>query len=171
MWEFVVRFRLPPEGADPKVWLDALFEAGCDDATVGVGKAGAIALDFSRDAPSAEEGVHSAITDVQKAIPGAVLTEISPDLVNLAELADIVGCSRQNVRKYAAGEIKAVAVPFPQPVHTGSPSLWRLAEVLAWLDRNTEIHPNRQIQELARAVSRLNLQVQQQRLQDSIAAE
>lgn len=65
------------EGADPTAWLDALYETGCDDATVGVGKHGSIALDFSREAASAEEAIRSAIGDVQKAIPGAVLTEIS----------------------------------------------------------------------------------------------
>jgi hypothetical protein len=97
MWEFVLKFRLPRDGADPTDWLDALFEAGCDDATVGVGKHGSIALDFSREAPSAEEAIHSAIEDARKAIPSAVLTEISPDLGNLADLADVVGCSRQNL--------------------------------------------------------------------------
>jgi hypothetical protein len=108
MWEFILKFRLPDRAIDPESWLDVLYEAGCDDVTVGTGKAGVIALDFSREASSAEEAVQSAINDVRKAIPGAVLTEIGPDLVNLADLAEVVGCARQNIRKYVAGEIKAL---------------------------------------------------------------
>ncbi|NUB11288.1 DNA-binding protein [Azospirillum brasilense] len=170
MWEFILKFRLPLEGADPTAWLDALYEAGCDDATVGVGKYGSIALDFSREAASAEEAIRSAISDVQKAIPGATLTEISPDLVNLADLAGVVGCSRQNIRKYAAGEIKTVKAPFPEPVYTGTPSLWRLAEILPWLDQNTELHPHRQTLDLARVASKVNLDVQRRRLGESVVA-
>lgn len=171
MWEFVVKFRLPPDGPDPVQWLDALFEAGCDDATAGTGRRGSIALDFSREAPSAVDAVRSAVTDVQKAIPGAILIEVSPDLVNLADLADVLGCSRQNLRKYAAGEIKSVLVPFPEPVYTGSPSLWRLAEVLPWLDRNTDLHPQRQSLDLARVTSQLNLDIQRQRLAASLSTD
>ena len=171
MWQFVVKFRLPAGGEDPSVWLDALFEAGCDDATVGVGSRGNIALDLSRAAPSAEEAVRSAIDAVRKAIPGAVLMEVSPDLVNLADLADVVGCSRQNIRKYAVGEARTVTVPFPDPVFTGNPSLWRLAEVAAWLDRHTDLHPPVSILELSRVTSKANLDVQYRRLQSVICAE
>jgi hypothetical protein len=170
MWEFVLKFRLPPDGPDPTAWLDALYEAGCDDATVGVGRRGSIALDVSREAASAEEAVRSAIGDVQRAIPGATLTEIGPDLVNLADLAEVIGCSRQNIRKYAAGEIKAVEAPFPEPVYTGNPSLWRLAEVLPWFERNTELHPGEGGLELARVVSTMNLALQHRRLDETVAA-
>lgn len=85
MYEFVLKFSLADQEVDSSGYLDALFEAGCDDATVGVGKRGSIALVFSREASSAEEAVRSAILDVQKAIPDAELTEIKPDLVNLAD--------------------------------------------------------------------------------------
>lgn len=172
MWEFVLRFKLPESRGNPEEYLDALFEAGCDDATVGTGKPGAIALDFSREARTAEEAVLSAIENVLVAIPGAQLLEIRPDIVNLADLADIIGCSRQNIRKYAAGEIKAVKMAFPEPVYTGgSINLWRLAEVLPWFDANTEIHPSRQALDLSRITSAKNLEVQQARLRLTAAAE
>lgn len=96
MWDFTLNFRLPPGKGDPTLWLDALFEAGCDDATVGVGRPGAIALDFSREAENAESAVLSAINAVRIAIPGADLTETSPDL------AELVGCSCQNLPRYVA---------------------------------------------------------------------
>ncbi|MBK1839650.1 DNA-binding protein [Azospirillum sp. YIM B02556] len=171
MWEFVLKFRLPLGQEEPTAWLDALFEAGCDDATVGTGRRGSIALDFSREAVSAETAVRSAIADVLKAIPGALLIEIAPDLVNLADLAEIVGCSRQNIRKYAAGEIRAVAAAFPDPVYTGNPSLWRLVEALIWLERNTDIHPDPRSVELARVASEVGADIQHRRLTGLIAAE
>jgi len=165
MWEFVLRFKLPEGKENPEEWLDRLFEAGCDDATVGTGKTGAIALDFSREARTAEEAVLSAIENVLAAIPGAQLLETRPDIVNLADLADIIGCSRQNIRKYAAGEIKTVKMAFPEPVYTGgSISLWRLAEELPWFAANTEIHPPKQVLDLSKITSIKNLEVQRARL-------
>jgi hypothetical protein len=147
--------------------LDALFEAGCDDATIGVGSPGSIALDFAREAASAEEAVRSAIADVRTAIPGAELVEVGPDLVNLADLAEMVGCSRQNVRKYAQGEMRRVRRRFPAPVHTGQHSLYRLAEVLGWFDRETEIHPDRHLVELADVTCAAAVALQAERLRQS----
>lgn len=171
MWEFTLKLRLPADRPEPAAWLDALFEAGCDDATVGVGRNGALALDFSRAADTADTAVRSAIADVRKAIPGAVPTEIAPDLVNLADLADIVGCTRQNIRKYAAGEIKTAPALFPEPVHTGTPSLWRLAEVLPWFERHTELQPPPVLRDLAQATAKANLDIQQRRWREVMAAE
>src|SRR5438552_18241791 len=45
---------------------DALFEAGCDDALLGV-QDGVVFLDFSRRARSAEEAIQSALMDVNRA--------------------------------------------------------------------------------------------------------
>jgi hypothetical protein len=35
----------------------------------------------------------------RKRDPGAELVEASPDFVGLTDVADLVGCSRQNIRK------------------------------------------------------------------------
>src|SRR5690242_12916771 len=100
-YEFILKFALPNPDDDPSNFLDALYEAGCgDDSVIGVGKRGTIALDFTRHGESAEEAVLSAVEAVRKTIRGAVLTEVSPDLVTLAGVADVIGCSRQNIRKY-----------------------------------------------------------------------
>ncbi|MFO1113866.1 MAG: DNA-binding protein [Rhodospirillales bacterium] len=165
-----MKFRLPEGGEGPSDWLDALFEAGCDDATIGIGKRGYIALDFTRGGGSSEHAVRSAIAAVTGAIPGAVLTEVGPDLVSLTDLAEMLECSRQNLRKYAMGEIRGVRAPFPAPVFTGNPSLWRLAEVAAWLDQHTELRLAPPVTEVARIASRLNLDLQNARLREAIAA-
>jgi hypothetical protein len=46
--------------------VDALFEAGCDDATISK-QGDVVFMDFDRSAPSMKEAVISAIADVQKA--------------------------------------------------------------------------------------------------------
>lgn len=51
-YNFILYFQL--ETGSPEDHLDALFEAGCSDATIGTGLPGSIALDFSREAQSAK---------------------------------------------------------------------------------------------------------------------
>jgi len=75
-YEFTLTFSLPE--SDAEQYLDALFEAGCDDALIGIGQAGSIALDFVRDSESASMAVESAIENVKAAIPAAELIEVKP---------------------------------------------------------------------------------------------
>ncbi len=164
-FEFTLIFRLPPTGRDPKQWLDALYEAGCDDATIGVGRPGAIAFHFSREAASSQKAIKSAIQNVKKAILGATLTEIGPDLVNLADISDLLGCTRQNVQKYSRGNIQTVIEQFPDPVVSGPTSLWRLAEVACWFANNTKIKAPPNLMELAQTTSIMNLELQKKRLE------
>jgi hypothetical protein len=124
-YEFTLCYALPDGSARPDDHLDALYEAGCDDAVVGVGAAGTIALMFSRQARSAKQAVRSAMADVLKAIPRIELIEVKPDLVSLAEIAGALGFSRQNLQKYAAGRMRTVKARFPMPVISGPTALWR----------------------------------------------
>jgi hypothetical protein len=93
-----------------------LGEFGCSDALVGVGQPGRIALDFTREGPSAQAAITSALADVKKAIPDGKLVEVSPDLVGLTDVAELVGVTRQNVRKLMLSH----AEDFPAPVRDGS---------------------------------------------------
>lgn len=77
IYDLILTLSLPDPTVDPVHFTDSLFVAGCDDAVVGVGMPGSIALDFARDASTAEDAVISAINTVTKAIPGAHLVEIS----------------------------------------------------------------------------------------------
>jgi len=108
--------------------LDQLYEAGCDDAIIGIGRPGRLSINFTREAKNASEAVLSALNDVKRALPQAKLIEATPDFVGLTDIADILGCSRQNIRnlhiKYQSS--------FPTPVHEGSTTLWHLAKVLPW---------------------------------------
>ena len=159
-YTFVLNFTLPRPDDNPEQFLDALYEAGCDDATVGTGQYGMIGLDFTRAAISAEEAIGSALANVHSAIPGTVLVQAGPDLVGLTEMAVIFGFSRQNMRKYATGR----AGGFPPPVVLGDPSLWHLAEIVAWLKRNTNVRPPDHVLAVSKAAAKLNLEVERKRV-------
>lgn len=152
-YEFTLRFRLADPEQDPRELEDALFDAGCDDATLGVGQRGRLALAFVRNARTARGAMSSAIQAVRKASPGALLVEASPDLVGLTDIAALVGCSRQNMRKLMLHH----AATFPAPVHDGSTALWRLASVLEWLCNVQGQAIDKTLLELARETRSLNL--------------
>src|SRR3546814_18050129 len=98
-YEFILKFRLPDPDVDPGQFVDALAEAGCDDATVGVGQRGRIALDFAREANTATDAIISAIEAVKRAIPGAELVEAGPDFVGLTDVAELVRSEERRVGK------------------------------------------------------------------------
>lgn len=126
---FTLKYQLADHDSDPDALVERLGAAGCDDALVGVGQPGRLALEFIREAGSAEEAMRSALADVKAAIPSARLIEASPDLVGLTDVAELVKVSRQAMRKLMLTH----RATFPVPVHEGSASVWHLAEVLDWL--------------------------------------
>lgn len=128
-YTFTLKYQLADNERDPDVLVERLGEAGCDDALVGIGLPGRLALEFTREAESADAAVRSALADVRNAVPSAKLIEVAPDLVGLTDVAEMVGVSRQNMRKL----MLANPGSFPAPVHEGSASIWHLADVLAWL--------------------------------------
>jgi hypothetical protein len=79
-YDFVLKFKLAEGSADSNDLVERLGEAGCDDAVVGIGQPGRIALKFTREADSAQQAFISALEDVRRAIPDAELIEASPDL-------------------------------------------------------------------------------------------
>jgi hypothetical protein len=128
-YDFTLKFDISNISDAPEVIADSLYENGCDDSVIGFGKAGQIAVNFTRTAVSASEAIHSALKDVKKTIPAARLIEATPDFVGLTDIADILECSRQNVR----GLYVSSRSTFPTPVHEGSSTIWHLAKVLPWL--------------------------------------
>src|SRR3712207_569678 len=98
-YEFTLKYKLDPKDADHDELVERLGAAGCTDALVGLGMAGHLGLEFVREAASAEDAILSALADVKGAIPGAKLIEVGPDFVGLSDVADLVGVTRQNMRK------------------------------------------------------------------------
>lgn len=77
-FDFTLQSALPPDESDSDALVERLYSAGCHDALVGIGLQGRLALQFTRESPTAAEAVRSAIDDVLRAVPEAVLAEASP---------------------------------------------------------------------------------------------
>ena len=135
-YKFELLFKLN-DNEDPENHLDALFEAGCDDALPGIGLKGSISLAFSREGISAFEATKSALLDVRKAIPHAMIEGGLPYLMNLSDLANEFGFSKQNMSKYARGESKLGTMP--SPIIASKTSFWIAAEVAIWLSESDVI--------------------------------
>lgn len=162
-YDFALDFRLARADEDPDELVGRLGAAGCDDSTVGIGVPGAIGLLFTRDAESAQQAIISAISDVKRAIPDAELVEVGPDLAGLTDIAELVGVSRQNMRKLMVNH----PIDFPAPVHGGSTTLWHLAPVLEWLiARGYSI--DQRLLDVARMAMQINLVKELQNLKQPV---
>ncbi|KCV59388.1 helix-turn-helix transcriptional regulator [Bordetella bronchiseptica] len=163
---FTLKYQLADADSDLDALVERLGEAGCDDALVGMGLPGRLALEFTREADSAEAAVRSALADVRRAMPTAVLIEAAPDLVGLSDVAQIVGVSRQNMRKL----MLAHPATFPAPIHEGSASLWHLADVLGWLQARGGYPLAQATLDVARMALKVNVAKEARRLPRSAGA-
>lgn len=166
-YTFTLKYQLADEDRDADALVERLGEAGCDDALVGVGQPGRLALEFVREAADAGAAVRSALADVRRAVPSAKLIEVAPDLVGLTDVADIVGVSRQNMRKLMLAHPSS----FPAPVHEGSASIWHLADVLAWLQAKGSYSLPQDVLDVARAALQVNVVKEGRRSQASVSKD
>ena len=72
---FTLTYQLQSGDNDMDAIMDRLAESGCDDALVGVGQPGRLALEFVREAHSAHDAIEGATEDVRRAVPNARLIE------------------------------------------------------------------------------------------------
>ena len=54
--------------------------------------------------------------------PGATLTEADPDLVGLTDVADILGCTRQNMRRLMVTDLRSLRLSTKGHARSGT---WR----------------------------------------------
>src|SRR5471032_419203 len=149
---FTLKYQLPEHARRDDV-VEHLGAAGCDDALVGVGLPGRVALAFSREADSAKAALFSALEDVRRAVPGAKLIEAAPDFVGLTDVADLLGMSRQNIRKLMVHH----AATFPAPVHEGSAAVWHLTDLLSWLQAKGAYEIAADVADVAVLTKQINL--------------
>ena len=160
-YDFTLKYKLTGVALSQDELVESLGACACDDALIGLGVAGRIALAFTRAAQSAEAAMFSAIADVQRAIPTAELIEAAPDFVGLSDIADVVGVSRQYMRKLMLTHGNS----FPAPVHEGSASVWHLAEVLCWLQARGAYAVAATVLEVAGTAMQINLANQAKHIQ------
>ncbi|TWG79750.1 AlpA family transcriptional regulator [Cupriavidus gilardii J11] len=165
-YHFTLKYQLADHDRDADALVERLGAAGCDDALIGIGQPGRLALEFTREAGNAEAAVRSALADVRRAVPSASLIEVAPDLVGLTDVAEIVGVSRQNMRKLMLSHPGS----FPVPVHEGSASIWHLADVLSWLRQKGGYPVTPEVIEVAAVAMQVNLAKEGRRLSRSASA-
>ena len=133
-YEFVLK--LNREVTDDEI--EALYEAGCDDAAIETGPLGALA-DFSREAPSLAEAIASAVRDIEK-VPGLRAIGVQCDnMVTAADIADRAGVSREAVRLWATGQRGPGGFPKPTLITTGGEKVWDWQQVASWLASEKEL--------------------------------
>ena len=150
---FTLKYQLSEQDANHHNIVGRLLAAGCDDAVIGIGLPGRLALEFTREADSAVQTILQAISEIKNVIPSALLIEAAPDLVGLTDVAELVGVSRQNMRKL----MLAYPGNFPPPVHEGKTSLWHLTDILRWLQLRGSYQIPEAIAEVALATMQVNI--------------
>lgn len=116
---------------DSALNLDALFEAGCDDATFGEVD-GVSYAEFAREAPSLNVAVLSAIRAAESVSDTRVLRVEPDDLVTAAEIAQRLGRSRESVRLLIAGDRGGGEFPAPVSHLRTRNRLWRWTDIARW---------------------------------------
>ena len=150
---FTLKYRLPEQESDLDALAERLGSGGCDDALLGLGQPGRLALEFTRDAGSAQMALLSAMADVKAAIPGATLVEAAPDFVGLSDVAQVLGLTRQNMHKL----MNRYRHSFPSPVHEGRTTIWRLAQIRSWLHAKGSYDLEDSLIELSQATMQVNI--------------
>jgi hypothetical protein len=116
--------------------LDALYEAGCDDAVFGE-RDGAQYAAFDREAKSFTSALKAAISDLASAVDGLQVVRIAPEeFVTLAAIAERAGLSREYVRLLANQERGPGGFPSPVAYADHKTRLWHWADVAEWLQVN-----------------------------------
>jgi len=116
--------------------VDALYEAGCDDATIAQ-RYGRVYMTFSRESESMPKAIVSAIEDVKKARVGASVRRVDTcNLVTKSEIARRIGKSRELVGKYVSGERGPGSFPAPGCNIVEGQPLWYWCEVTYWASAN-----------------------------------
>ena len=98
--EFELIFALPEGEHEAFDLMDAVFQAGFEDAIVGTGVPGVLGVALEAASDRAEDAILDAARAIQEQLPaGSVLREVRPDLVSLADVAKRLDVTRQSLQK------------------------------------------------------------------------
>lgn len=133
-------FTLIVEGPDlqEESVLDALFEVGLDDATVG--RIGTLQyVDVDQESEDFAEAVFSATEAIEQAVPQARVTHLEPDdLVTMSEIAERSGRTRESIRLLISGDRGPGGFPAPATHFRSRQRMWRWQEVAVWFAENLD---------------------------------
>lgn len=115
--------------------IEALYEAGCEDAGIETGTLGAL-IEFDREARSLAHAIASAVRDIEK-VPGLRAVGVTCDnMVTLLDIARRTGRTREAVRLWAAGDRGPGGFPAPEMITTGGERVWDWEWVARWLSEH-----------------------------------
>jgi predicted DNA-binding transcriptional regulator AlpA len=123
-------FELTIRGELTDARLDALVDAGCDDATFST-KGELTFADFTREAPTMLAAIISAIAAIETVDDLEVLNVDPDELVWASEIAERTGRTRQSVDQLIKAQRGPGGFPIPATHATRNP-LWRWSEVETW---------------------------------------
>lgn len=86
-YSFTLKYQLSALDCDHDDIVERLGAAGCDDALIGIGLPGRVALEFLREEKDAEAALISALADIKNAVPTATLIEAA----TVRHLAEVLG--------------------------------------------------------------------------------
>ena len=112
--------------------IDALYEAGCDDALIGRTD-GIQYVEFDREASGVVEAVLSAVADIERVDGVKVVRIADAGLVSMADIAARTGRTREGVRLLVTGARGPGGFPPPVTDPRGRYRLWRWSDVERWL--------------------------------------
>ena len=126
-------FTLIVEGPDlqDESCIDALFEAGCDDAAIGRSD-GVQFVDFDREAATLDRAILSAVDDVEKLEGVEVVRIADAGLASLSDIAARLGRTRESIRLLVSGARGPGGFPKPVTDPRGRYRLWRWSDVERW---------------------------------------
>ncbi|MCK5477275.1 MAG: hypothetical protein KAI44_00010 [Methylococcales bacterium] len=96
-----------------------------------------------------------------------MLIEAIPDLVGLSDIAEALGCSRQNIRKLMLSN----GTSFPIPVHEGKSAIWHLSSVLVWFRKEKHFAINESLLDVEKANMQLNIAKESSNLDQPLHSE
>ena len=127
------QFTLIVDGPDlqDQPLIDQLFEAGCDDATIG-SRDGVQYVDFDREAEALDDAILSAVEDLETLEGVKVIRIADAGLASLADIATRVGRTRESVRLLMNGTRGPGNFPKPVTDPRSRYRLWHWSEVARW---------------------------------------
>lgn len=113
--------------------VESLFDAGCDDATVGC-SGGVQHVDFDREAATFGEALLSAVDDLESLKGVQVVRIAGAGLASLADIAAHLGRTRESVRLLVSGARGPGGFPKPVTDPRSRYRLWYWSEVAQWFE-------------------------------------
>ncbi|MGH2962460.1 MAG: hypothetical protein ACRDVF_17900 [Microbacterium sp.] len=132
---FIFLFQIPGAQEPDEYAVRAYEDDALQDFSLGgPDPSGVFEADFQREARSFPAAVLSALHDLERVFPKAVILRVEPDdLVTIAAIAERVGRSHESIRLLARNERGPGGFPPPAGRLDAKTQVWRWSDAAPWL--------------------------------------